>query len=408
MLVLKSTLIFISFRLQEILADPEGPDYSHAAKRRGQNIWYKGHRENLDHSPDMRDFPTDDEITESWTKGLELAQTELKNAGVEPKDYNQEDVENRWFFHPHLLKGTTDAQLDRDGLLAAGNDECRNDNMHVQHDAGDEYAIQAQPALNGDDAIELRAHFFQVADNINMNEAENDPVADVQVENTLQLPGFGAVHKSTLVAKLNSCPNGNLTWDRSIRVRYGKSQQKGKPVDTETNEQVGLFDDVAVYAKERGKPAKWKLGRVIRMRNKEKSSMEYRHPVNVHDTSKYPKLYFLINLYDEKDCKYRYLKGEEPVEYSLTNVIMKVTLTLDDLTLDLYSLDEHDRKRLDQFMLNTTSTHQKESRKTTRRKNDETAVSGEGLVVLELEPASQKEGIRTSQRKRKQRLFLTD
>ena len=139
----------------------------------------------------------------------------------------------------------------------------------------------------------MRAHLSQVADDVNEEVGTEDNEQPLVV-NTLSVPGHGLVHKTTLVAKLNSCPDSKLTWDRSVRVRYG-NRSLAATSDSEGQEQVGLFDDVAVHIKERGKPSQWKLGSVFRIRNKEKTTVDYRRPVNIKDTKTYPKLYFMLN-----------------------------------------------------------------------------------------------------------------
>lgn len=395
------------------MSDQEGPEYEHAAKRCGENIWYKGHPHPPEVPPSLFDFPTDVQMVEAWDKGLLLAQVELQEAGVNPANDDLLDPANRWFFQPHLLTGVTDAQLDADGFYVDVDDQQANDvQMHYVHyrELGNGDDLNAHPILDNSDAFEVRAHLSQVAEDINeRQEDQNDTTGNgqQQVVNTLIVPGHGAVHKSTLVAKLNSCPEGKLTWDRSVRVRYGKGSQM-TPIshDREDQEQVGLFDDVAVYIKDRGKPAEWRLGRVIRMRNREKSTVEYLHPVNINATVKYPKLYLLIKMYSKDKDIFLYHDSTQPVEYNLSSVIKKVTLTL---TGDEYYLDRDDQISLNEFITNISCSKTSTVKKKRMDRNQESAASGEGLVFIDVAPLpSTADGLRKSNRKRRLRLFLNE
>ena len=404
-------------RFQEILADPEGPDYTHAAKRRGENIWFKGYSSQTENEPDLSDFPLDGEMVNAWNKGLELAQAELQEAGIQPASDDLDDPANRWFFHPHLLTGVTDAQLNADGLFAEVNDQNENEGVHIHighhEEAGNALDLHAPAILPSSDINELRAHLTQVAVDIDILEEDETNQEQVmcpspKVANTLEVPGYGAVHKSTLVAKLNSCPNGNLNWDRSMRVRYGKGAQKTTwDAGRESPDYVGLYDDIALCVREKGKPAQWKLGRVIRMRNRDRSTVEYLRPVNIHDTRKYPKLCFVVNLYSKSNNTFDYPTNTQPVEFNLSNVIMKVTLSFDG-TSDRYTLDEHDKARLDEFIVNTSSSHRKHTTTIRTKRTQETRLD-EGVVVVDVEPQpNTSNGTRTSMRKRRQRIFFSD
>ena len=408
-------------RFQEILADPEGPDYVHAAKRKGENIWYKGNPNVPEVAPQMNAFPTDEEMVKEWEKGLELAQMELREAGIQPVNEDQLDPDNRWFFQPHLLTGVTDAQLDADGLYADGDEiypaAQHNDvRVHIggHQEDGDGADLNAPPqTLDASGDIELRAHFSQVADDIDRNsgttDAEQESASDttVQVAHTLNVPGYGAVHKSTIVAKLNSCPNGNLTWDRTLRVRYGKVSSENIS-NIESYNQVGLFDDVALYIKDQRSPPEWKLGRVIRMRNKERTTVEYIHPVNIQDTRKYPKLYFMVNMYSKNDNTFAYHSNSQPAEFNVSSVIMKVSLTFKDEAGGTYSLDDGDRQKLEDFKASVSATRPiRRNQRNLEISQQETAVSGEGRVVVEVLPTPHVPGgPRTSSRKRRQRIYI--
>lgn len=409
-LCLKSLSNYYTSRLQEIFADADGPDPVPAGKRHGENVWHRGYNDyHSEAAPDLHHFPTEEEMLKAWQLGLQLAQVELGECGIQPANDNHQHPDNVWFFQPHLMAGVTDAQLDADGLYADREDN-QNVCIHVggHQEAGDGAELHAPAALTDNDATELRAHLTHVAEAINMEyEQEGDSVLGSQpqnVSNTLNVPGFGAVHKTTLVARLNSCPDGDLSWDRHLRVRYGKHSHAAECVsDNEAQDHVGLFDDVALYVKDKNKSPEWRLGRVIRMRNKTRSTMDYLKPVNIHD-KKYSNLYLMVNLYTKEEDMFCYNANSPAIEYSLANVIMKVTLTFNKSD-GSYSLDQRDRAQLSEFLENARN-------RTTggstlpRRRNQESAVSGEGLLILEVQPTpGTSDGQRTSKRTRRQRLF---
>jgi len=251
--------------------------------------------------------------------------------------------------------------------------------------------------LDPSDEIELRAHFSECAETLH-----DDPNDVPQKVNTVDVPNHGAVHKTTLVAKLSANPkSGNLTWDRSLRVRYGKgSQNLGPTDDAEANERVGLFDDVALHFNEKKTPSEWRIGRVVRMRNKTRSTVDYVRPVSIHD-NKCPNLKLVVNMYiqeDENIFQYRVNSHE----CSIGNVIMKVSMSLQEA--GHYELGSNDRAQLGEFITNTS--HKATTCRVRQNRSQESAVSGEGLFIREVQPLqSTATGSRTSQRKRRERLF---
>ena len=61
--------------------------------------------------------------------------------------------------------------------------------------------------------------------------------------------------------------------------------------------EIGLFDDIALYIKDRNKPPEYKIARVIRMRNQGRATIEYRRLVSLDNTDKYPNRNVLVNMY---------------------------------------------------------------------------------------------------------------
>eukprot|EP00112_Aurelia_sp_Birch-Aquarium-sp1_P018851 Seg4567.1 transcript_id=Seg4567.1/GoldUCD/mRNA.D3Y31 product="hypothetical protein" protein_id=Seg4567.1/GoldUCD/D3Y31 len=90
---------------------------------------------------------------------------------------------------------------------------------------------------------------------------------------TDDVPGVGAVHKSTICSILNS----NLDSISKDRLKRVKSKFSGnqKIDDVILPESVALFDDVAVHVREKGKVSVYKLGCVVRMRNQARGCVEY-------------------------------------------------------------------------------------------------------------------------------------
>ena len=105
-------------------------------------------------------------------------------------------------------------------------------------------------------------------------------------------------------------------------------------------------------------------------------------------------------MYDRREDSFVYNSGLAS-EYNMSSIIMNVHLSVTD---DKYSLADEDKKRLDDFINNLAV------RPTRRISNprviQESAVTGEGLVVEVHPPTTLADGPRTSGRIRRQRIFI--
>ena len=128
-----------------------------------------------------------------------------------------------------------------------------------------------------------------------------EPLLIVQantVKLTVNVPGVGYVHKSTLVSLLNSSPTG-VSCDWLKPVKMGSKYLQEPDINIVSNE-IGLFDDIALYFKDKNKPPEYKIARMIRMRNQGRATIQYRRPVSLDDTDKIHHLNVLVKT--KRDC----------------------------------------------------------------------------------------------------------
>ena len=186
-------------------------------------------------------FPSDKQFVTAWEDGLKLAQEKMMSVGICPATTDQS--EDNWFYHPHVLTGSNERELNQQ-MYGDGDEDVNNSN-------GDQN-VEESTSLP-DVLPELLDHFTQVND----QDQESVPSEDDHVvSNTIPIPGIGEVHKSTIVSKLNANPCGELSWDRTMRVR--SKQQTCNTSHFEDGNEVGLHDDVAVSSK--SDQNKWVLG----------------------------------------------------------------------------------------------------------------------------------------------------
>jgi hypothetical protein len=371
-------------RLQEIFTDDEGPD-NPKKHRKGENIWYKGHNA-LDEKPDLKDWPSDDDIVKAWEKGLCEAQSEMRSLGIKPDTDDRNSVANDWFFKPHSIDATTASGLN----AQMWNEDMDPQGVQVnvlEYDGpaeADDGGLRADPVLRAN----LTYIAQQVADEDNEREQS-------QTATTIQVPDVGPVHKSTIFGLLNTEPDGPST-DRLRRVRSNKT--KTYTATTESDNDVGLFDDIAVYIKDRGESAEIQLGRVIRIRNRDKSTVEYRKPMNLEEMSKYPKVQLVVAMYIKQDQQYQYC-GDNCKEFMLYSVVCRVSLSVCDN--GLFNIAPSDNIKLDKFLEDISQT--KTGSRTSKQTNNRTAVTGEGRHIIVQNPVDgpDDQDCRRSKRQRK-------
>ena len=423
-------------RLQQIFADEEGPD-NPKRHRKGENIWAKGNNWPVGvEPPDMKDFPDDQSIIKYWQLGLQEAQEQLRTLGIRPESNDMDVKRNDWFFYPHRINATTEQGMyqqmwtDLDDIDVAAGIEVEAGDVHEELPQPDCVNLQS---VNEDQIVnctsELGSYLREIANSIEEDILEGD-AADTtdtlggnanspsdKVKLTVKVPDVGEVHKSTLISMLNSNPS-NISTDRLKRVKSGSkySFQEG----TISGNDIGLFDDVAMYVKDKGKEPEYKIARIMRIRNRGRSVVEYRRPVNLDNMEKYPNLWVLTNIYEQHGSTYTYTTSNTNVEFQFSTIILKVSL---ECTADgKFKLEDSDKKKLDEFLdhVKKPSLQNKRNKSSSASCNQRrqpsrshAAVEGEGRIVLHDEPNHEQvndsnEGLRRSGRRRRFIIYEQD
>ena len=410
-------------RLQEIYADSSGPD-NPKKHRKGENIWMKGHRKPA-FPADLHDFPSDEEMAKAWEMGLREAQQKLREMGITPQDDDESNDGNNWYFRPHKIDSTTDAGIfaqmwtDHENV---GN-VCEGMMLEAEdrHEEPPPICDNNMEANYVDQYPELASYLRQMSD-CDSFEAESTTTGSQanshslfigsKVALTVKVPNIGEVHKSTIFSMLNISPGG-ISTDRLKRVKSKIPLDLGQKEKEIRNNEVSLFDDVAIHVKEASSSSYFKIGRILRMRNRNKSIVQFRKPVSLGNTEKYPNLYILVNLYVKDNAtEYSYNdKSSSHEEFSFNSIIMKVTLELHDS--GKFTLSTNDTKVLDDFVKNVSKGKAKKrsvasisGTPSNLRTNNQThctsATDGEGRVVICVEgQVSDSTSVRKSSRTRK-------
>ena len=78
----------------------------------------------------------------------------------------------------------------------------------IHHDDGNGAELVDPPPNDVTSILELHNHLSQIVDEVDMEDAEEHQSRKGLA--TIDVSGYGAVHKSTLVSKLNTSPNGDF------------------------------------------------------------------------------------------------------------------------------------------------------------------------------------------------------
>ena len=94
-------------RLNEIRASKDGPTIPKRHTKQ-MNIWEEGNPK-PDVAPDLRDYPTDSEMSEAWSEGITKAQNVCIEVGMSPvgepiNEAERYSKEFAWFHLPHLTE----------------------------------------------------------------------------------------------------------------------------------------------------------------------------------------------------------------------------------------------------------------------------------------------------------------
>ena len=218
----------------------------------------------------------------------------------------------------------------------------------------------------------------------------------------MNVPSTGEVHKSTIFALLNSNPKG-LSSYRIKRVRSKVAIQAG--CREQESEELSLFDDVGLYIKGKDRPPAFMLGRVLRMRNMGRGTVEYKKPISLKQPDLYPKLKILTNLYTKVGNTFIYSHGKI-TEFSIVNVIAKVKLSINDDKS--FNLSRNDEEVLTEFIQNVT---QKSQRVNSRCRNksssaESRAADGRAVVVVDGNSSGDVEGGQGRSRRQRRAIFF--
>ena len=160
---------------------------------------------------------------------------------------------------------------------------------------------------------------------------------------------------------------------------------------TDDPHSVGLFDDVAYNV---GAKLEWAIGRIMRMRNTERGTVEYVKPVSL-DKDKNKRVVLILNTYEKAHDKYVY-SSLKYIQISLDKVVMKVSMEKDGTD---FVISSSDQRQLQSFVDNVKA---KITHSTTPKRNTNCTVTDAGRVVVVHEPdLGQTSGERKSKRKRK-------
>ena len=153
-----------------------------------------------------------------------------------------------------------------------------------------------------------------------------------------------------------------------------------------------MYDDNAVSSK--SDQNKWVLGRILRIRNRERGVVEYYKPINLSDTRKYAKVFLTVNLYNKQENVFT--NTSTNVDVVLKDVIMKVNLVCKDTedsseedTIERqFVLSQHDANTLTDFVRNTRSVS-----RTSQRRNTAVENSGpdDGRICITVSPTQNPE-----------------
>ena len=233
---------FSFYRFSQLLYSDDGPTYKREHTRKGEDIWYKGSSDQPEEQPDMANFPTNEELIKAWNDGLIQAQNELRTVTVQIMPSVNDGDNSDWFYEPHTA---TAAQITQ-----SYTDDTPDDT--VENDTGESFDESDETGLEDLFNAEIRGQLDE-----NLTEGESTR------SNILNVPGYGPVHKTTIVSNFNSTSGGNLSWDRLVRVRGHKVCSR---TQSEDGNDIGLYDDI-IY--KTSSTVEWALGRVLRMRKRE-------------------------------------------------------------------------------------------------------------------------------------------
>lgn len=202
-----------------------------------------------------------------------------------------------------------------------------------------------------------------------------------------------------------------LSKDRLRRVQMKgaeASKQSSELISTqliETRAEIGLFSDISLLIRDKGKAPRFKLGRVLRMRMPGKrGKIEYSRPVPLNENDKYGYVELRVGMYKETCGEYIY-QPDQQLEFTLWNVLMGVKLTYNSNT-NKYCLPNEERDILIKFVEDEIKQKCKNTKTQKDNSREMKEMVDDGRRVTVVGPATNKSGQRTSGRVRKVVHFL--
>ena len=240
-------------RLQLIRANPDGPVLRKAHKKQ-ENVWFRQYDKSEYVENLLTTYPGIGDEKSAWDEGVNLAQNDLRTVGVCPSD---NDESEEWFYSPHKCHENLVEMIASEDDLEG----CEN--------AGDEEVLENDDNIGENWVGHCQETFMKIL-------LRNETIEKVKISPTVDVPGYGAQYKSTIVRLLNGNPK--LSNDRLVRVRQNATQASGTEIHAGRH-YVSLFEDYAYVSN-----GVVKVGKAQKMRKKfQKGHTEYRNPVDIRD-----------------------------------------------------------------------------------------------------------------------------
>ena len=190
------------------------------AHKKQENVWFRQYDKSEYVENLLTTYPGIGDEKSAWDEGVNLAQNDLRTVGVCPSD-NEESEE--WFYSPHKchenLVEMMASEDDLEGCENARDDEVLENDDNI----GENWVGHCQETL------------MKIL-------PTNETIEKVKISPTVDVPGYGAQYKSTIVRLLNENPK--LSNDRLVRVRQNATQASGTEIHA-GRYYVSLFEDYA-------------------------------------------------------------------------------------------------------------------------------------------------------------------
>ena len=244
-------------RVNEIRADPDAPTVPKGHKKQ-IDIWDEGNETPI-HKPDLKDYPTDDQLIEAWDSGISRAQKLCSDVGMAPQTTVSTEEQRRkyfWFFYPHQLTAQQQKKIE-DAMCDDNDDDYDEKGKNLESDTDDDVD-------DTDIAIDSVQRIMEAEEDEGGQYSEQHPQPTLtQHSLKISMPDGKSIHKTTLVSHLNNHPDGKISKDRLTRVASVRNTSHETTPDIEINHprQLSLNCDVAYQRRTDGR-SNFLLGRI--------------------------------------------------------------------------------------------------------------------------------------------------